>query len=70
VGCHFLLQEMEKEIHQGYIFSSSLFDLCAEYFMESNLLKESEVGNKITVRSMNNLSFKMTTYKWLKNTRN
>ena len=59
-----------KEIHQGDVLSSSLFDFCAEYFMESNLLIEIEAGKKITLRSMNNLSYKMTTHKWLKNTRN
>ena len=59
-----------KEIHQGDVLSSSLFDFCAEYFMESNLLKEIEAGNKITLRRKNDLSYKMTTHKWLKNTRN
>ena len=62
--------KIRKEIHQGDILSSSLFDFCAEYFTESNLLKEIEAGNKITLRSKNNLSYKMTTHKWLKNTRN
>ena len=59
-----------KEIHQGDILPSSLFDFCTEYFMESNLLKEIEAGNKITLRRKNDLSYKMTTHKWLKNTRN
>ena len=59
-----------KEIHQGYILSSSLFNFCAEYFMESNLLKKSEAGNKITVRSKHNFSYKVTTHKRLKNSRN
>ena len=35
-----------------------------------NLLKESEVGTKITVRSMNSLIYKRTAHKWLKKTRN
>ena len=52
-----------KETYQGYIRLSSLFDICAEYFMGSNLLKESEAGNKITVRSVNKLSYKMTMHK-------
>ena len=56
-----------KEIHQGCILSPSLFDFCAEYTMESNLLKESEAEKIITVRSMNDLSYKMTTHKWLGN---
>ena len=59
-----------KEIPQCDVLSFSLFDFCAEYFMESNLLIEIEAGKKITLRSMNNLSYKMTTHKWLKNTRN
>ena len=59
-----------KEIHQGDILSSSLFDFYAEYFMKSNFLKEIEAGNKITLRSKYNLRYKMTTHKWLKNTRN
>ena len=42
------------------MLSSSLFDFCAEYFMESNLLRKFEVENKITVRSVNNLSYDNT----------
>ena len=52
------------------MLSPSLFDNCVEYIMESNLLKESEVGTKTTVRSMNSLSYKRKAHKWLKNTRN
>ena len=52
-----------KEIHQGDILPSSLFDFCTEYFMESNLLKEIEAGNKITLRSKNKLRYKMMTHK-------
>ena len=38
-----------KTMHQDYTLSLNLFDISAEYIMESHLHKESEAGNKINV---------------------
>ena len=44
--------KIRKDMHQHYLLSPSLFNFCAEYIMESNLLDESQAGNKISVRNM------------------
>ena len=48
--------KQEKEgVHQGYILSSCLFNLCAEYIMRNTGLHEAQAGIKIARRYINNL---------------
>ena len=49
--------QTEKGVHQGYILSSSLFKLYAEYIMRNVGLDESQVGIKTAGRNINNLRF-------------
>ena len=44
-----------KGVHQGWILSSCLFDLYAEYIMGNARLDEAQVGIKISRRNINNL---------------
>ena len=46
-----------KGVCQGYMLSSSLFDLYAEYIMRNARLDEAQAGNKITGRNINNLRY-------------
>ena len=46
-----------KEVRQGCISSSCLFNLCAEYMMWNAGLDESEFGIKIARRSINNPTY-------------
>ena len=46
------LFKIYKDMHQCYILSPSLFNFCAEYIMETNMLDESQAGNKISVRNL------------------
>jgi len=47
----------ESSICQGYMLSSSLFDLYAEYIMRNARLDEVQAGNKITGRNINNFRY-------------
>ena len=42
-------------LHQGYILSSYLFNLYADYIMQNSKLDESQAGIKIAGRNINNL---------------
>ena len=49
--------QIGKGVCQGYMLSSSLFDLYAEYIMRNARLDEAQAGNKITGRNINNLRY-------------
>ena len=49
--------KIRKGVHQSYIFSLFLFNLCAEYIMWKAGLDESQAGIKITGRNINNLRY-------------
>ena len=51
-----LVPNWEKK-RQGYILSSCLFDLYAEYIMRNAGLNEAQVGIKIAGRNINNLRY-------------
>ena len=42
-----------KGVHQGYILSPCLFNLCAEYIMRNAKLDEAQAGIKIAQRNIN-----------------
>ena len=46
-----------KGVHQGYILSLCLFNLCAEYIMRNTGLDEAQAGIKIAWRNINNLRY-------------
>ena len=46
-----------KGVHQGYILSSCLFNLYAEYIMQNAGLDEAQAGIKISGRNINNLRY-------------
>ena len=45
--------QIGKGVCQGYILSSCLFNLCAEYIMRNAGLDEAKVGIKIAGRNIN-----------------
>ena len=47
--------QIGKGVHQGYILSSCLFNLYAEYVMRNADLDEAQAGIKIAGRNINNL---------------
>ena len=49
--------QMGKEVHQGCILLSCLFNLCAEYIMQNSRLDESQAGIKIAKKNINNLRY-------------
>ena len=49
--------EIRKGVHQGYILSSCLFDLYAEYIMRNVRLDETQAGIKIARRNIYNLRY-------------
>ena len=49
--------QIGKEVHQGCIFSSWLFNLCTEYIMWNARLDETQAGIKIAGRNVNNLRY-------------
>ena len=51
------LFQIGKGVHQGCILSSYLFNLYAEYIMQSARLDESQAGIKIAGRNINNLRY-------------
>ena len=46
-----------KGVHQGYILSSCLFNLYAEYIMQNSRLDEAQAGIKIVRRNVNHLRY-------------
>ena len=46
-----------KGVHQGYILSSCLFNLCVEYIMQIAGVDDSQPGVKIAGRNINNLRY-------------
>ena len=49
--------QIGKGVHQGYILSPCLFNICAEYIMQNARLDEAQAGIKIAGRNINNLIF-------------
>ena len=49
--------QIEKGVHQGYIFPPRLFNLYAEYIMRNAGLEEAQAGIKIAGRNINNLRY-------------
>ena len=49
--------QIRKGVHQGYILSSCLFNLHAEYIMRNAGLEEAQAGIKIARRNINNLRY-------------
>ena len=49
--------QIGKEVHQGCILSSCLFNLYAEYIMRNAGLDEAQAGIKIAGRNINNLRY-------------
>ena len=49
--------QIGKGVHQGYILSSYLFNLYAEYIMRNTGLEEAQAGIKIAGRNINNLRY-------------
>ena len=47
--------QIGKGVHQGYILSSCLFNIYAEYTMRNAGLNEAQAGIKIARRNINNL---------------
>ena len=46
-----------KGVHQGFILSPCLFNLCAEYIMLNARLDEAQTGIKIAGRNISNLRY-------------
>ena len=55
-----------KGVHQGCIFSPCLFNLYAGYIMRNTGLDDSQAGNKISGRNINNLRYADDTTEGLK----
>ena len=49
--------QIGKEVHQGYISSSCLFNFYAEYIMRNTGLEEAQAGIKIARSNINNLRY-------------
>ena len=49
--------QIGKGVHRGYILSTCLFNLCAEYIMQNVGLDEAQPGIKIAGRNINNLRY-------------
>ena len=49
--------QIGKVVHQNYILSPCLFNLCAKYIMLNAWLDEAQVGIKIAGRHINNLRY-------------
>ena len=48
---------MGKGVHPGYILSSCLINLYAEYIMQNARLDEAQAGIKTSGRNINNLRY-------------
>ena len=55
-----------KGVHQGCILSPCFFNLYAEYIMRNTGLDDSQAGNKIAGRNINNLRYADDTTRGLK----
>ena len=51
------LFQIGKGVHQGYMWSSCLFNLYAEYIMRNTGLEEAQAGIKTAGRNINNLRY-------------
>ena len=49
--------QIRKGVHQGYILSTCLFNLHAEYIMQNTGLGEAQTGIKISWRNINDLRY-------------
>ena len=49
--------QIEKGVRQGFILSSCLFNLHAEYIMKNAGLEEAQAGIKIAGRNINNFRY-------------
>ena len=49
--------QLGKGVHQGWILSPCLFNLCAEYIMQNAKLDEAQAGIKIARRNINNIRY-------------
>ena len=49
--------QIGKGVHQGFILSPCLFNLCAEHIMQNARLDEAQTGIKIAGRTINNLRY-------------
>ena len=49
--------QVGKGVHQGYILSSCLFNLYAEYIMRNTGLEAAQAGIKIARRNTDNLKY-------------
>ena len=49
--------QIGKGMHQGYILSLCLFNLCAEYIMQNHRLDDVHTGIKIARRCISNLRY-------------
>ena len=49
--------QIGKGVHQGYILSPCLFNLCSEYIIWNARLDEAQAGIKIARRNINNLRY-------------
>ena len=49
--------QVGKGVHQGYLLSTCLFNLYAEYIMRNAGLEEAQAGIKISGRNINNLRY-------------
>ena len=58
--------QIGKEVRQGWILSSRLFNFYAEYIMHNIRLDEVQAGIKIARRNINNLSYADDTNLWQK----
>ena len=62
--------QIGKGVHQGYILSPCLFNLCAEYIMSNAGLDESQDGIKIAWGNINSSDMQMTPHLWQKMKKN
>ena len=53
----FIWEPVGKGVHQGYIVSTCLFNLYAEYIVRNAGLDEAQAGIKIARRNINNLRY-------------
>ena len=49
--------QIGKGVRQGFILSPCLFNLYAEYIMRNARVDESQAGNKVSRRNINNLRY-------------